>query len=104
MFKKYFIISIGILALASCGSDADPSDKKEKPSAENVYLQNCSICHGDDGKLGVSGAKDLSTSVMSMEERVSIIKNGKNGMTPFQGMISDEEINLVAEYITSLRK
>ena len=69
-----------------------------------VYKQYCVVCHGADGKLNVSGAKDLSISTISFEERINQITNGKGLMTPYKYILSEEQINSVAEYIEELKQ
>ena len=68
-----------------------------------VFRKNCITCHGADGKLGLNGAKDLSASAISVEERMEIITNGKKLMTPFKALLSAEEIKAVATYTMTLK-
>ena len=70
----------------------------------DLYTTNCANCHGADGKLGLSGAKDLSVSVFSNEENINIIKNGKGSMLKFDGVLNDADITALSQYITTLRK
>jgi len=74
------------------------------PDGSAVFRKNCTTCHGANGSLGLNGAKDLSTSTLSLEERVNIITEGKKLMTPFGKLLSPEEIKAVAEYTISLKK
>ena len=67
-------------------------------TATDLFKMHCVVCHGIDGKMQMNGAKDLSLSTMSTEERIIRIKNGKGLMTPFKGILSDEEINKLAEF------
>ena len=73
-------------------------------SAERAFSRLCAICHGKDGKMQYAGAKDLSQSTMSMDERVAIIKYGKGQMTPFGDRLSDDEIRALASYVETLRE
>ncbi|HSZ71809.1 MAG TPA: SirB2 family protein [Cytophagaceae bacterium] len=68
-----------------------------------IYVQVCSACHGQDGKLGVSGAKDLSQSKLTHTETVLMIAKGKGLMQSYEGMLSEQEIEAVATYIEGLR-
>jgi len=61
-------------------------------------------CHGADGKLGVSDATDLSTSTVSMEERIDQITNGKGMMTPYKDVLSETQIKDVAAYLDELKE
>jgi mono/diheme cytochrome c family protein len=88
------------LVLISC----NPGEKSgEAKSPEALYNGSCGICHGKDGKLGQGGAKDLSISTLTLEERIKIIEYGKPGMTPFKGVMRDEDIRVVAEYLDVLK-
>lgn len=99
-----FVYPIFLIALLSSCGESNPTTPDGKPDGKALYEQNCSICHGDDGKLGSAGSKDLSISTFTMEERIQIITNGKNSMAPFKGVMDDSQIKAVAEYIESLRK
>lgn len=114
--KILFILAIAtIFALGSCES-AEEKIAKETAAAQGagkvslapdgmaVFRKNCVTCHGANGKLGLNGAKDLSVSTLSVEERVSIITNGKNLMTPFAAVLSPEEIQSVAAFTLTLKE
>jgi mono/diheme cytochrome c family protein len=72
-------------------------------NGKEIYNASCTSCHGQDGKLGLMGAKDLTQSEMDVSAKIEIIKNGKNAMTPFAGMLNDEQIKAVAAYTDSLK-
>jgi mono/diheme cytochrome c family protein len=103
------VLFTGLFVYSCGGSDAnketDPADTKAtaNPGAQ-LYMDNCVVCHGQDGKAGMSGATDLSTSVLSHESTVDVIANGRNGMRAFSNQFSKEEIELIAKHVESLRK
>lgn len=102
------ILIIGAYGLAEM-SKKQKSKSMEGISASNVngqelYSASCAKCHGADGTLNLLGAKDLSVSTMDLNARIEIIKNGKNAMTPFFGMLNEEQIKAVAEYTETLKK
>lgn len=68
-----------------------------------VYQAKCVICHGADGKLGLSGSKDLTQSQLTLEQKIELIKKGKNAMMPYEGQLKEEEIKAVAEYVNGLK-
>ncbi len=86
------------------GAAAQSAETTASPSGMAVFKQNCVICHGSDGTLGLNGAKDLSKSTLSVEERINIITHGKNLMTPFGTILRPEEIQAAAEYTQTLKK
>ncbi len=106
-----FLILIYIYGISETKS---PVFKKEKETVsytgddsaalgKNIFESKCAKCHGSDGKSGLSGAKDLTTSTLSHAERVVIITNGKNAMQSFKNDLSAEQIEAVANYIEELR-
>lgn len=72
-------------------------------SGKNIYDSKCANCHGSDGKMGLSGAKDLTASMLSHDEKVAIITNGKNAMQSFKNDLSAEQIEAVTNYLEQLR-
>lgn len=73
-------------------------------NGQEIYTQNCAKCHGDDGKAGVMGATDLSISAMDANTKLITVKAGKGAMTPFEGILSDEQIGAVVGYVETLKK
>jgi uncharacterized membrane protein SirB2 len=69
-----------------------------------LYLNDCKSCHGEDGKLGMSGAFDLSQSKLTKEEAVMVITNGRGMMRGMKDVYDVRKINAVADYIQSLKK
>jgi len=72
---------------------ANPTDGK------SLYEANCKLCHGADGKLGASGAKDISTTEMDVAAIKEIILKGK-GLMPAAG-VNDEQAMAIAEFVNS---
>ena len=118
MKTQLFFVLILALTLASCAgggnessqSESAPAEKEtaaapvdNKAAGENIFRTYCITCHGIDGKLGLNGAKDLTVSEISMEERINQVTNGKGLMTPFKDILTEEQIQQVAEYTVSLK-
>jgi len=74
-------------------------DKVNAVDAAKVYKMRCASCHGFKGNMMVNGAKDLTISKVSLEESVAQVYFGKGLMTPFKGVMKDEEIIAVAQHI-----
>jgi cytochrome c6 len=105
MTKKVFICCF--FATFMCFSCSDPAQHGATgsvPEGAAIFRKNCVVCHGVDGKLGMNGAKDLSASILPLEERINTITNGRNVMTAFKGVLSPEEIKAVAQYTLSMKK
>lgn len=113
MSSKFIYSFLSILAFAliiACGSgDTSESDNTEVASSiaehpgKKVYNMYCIVCHGSDGSMGANGAHNLQESTLTMEERLQVITKGRNTMTAFEKVISEEKIKQVAEYIETFR-
>lgn len=79
-------------------------DKVAAVDAKKKYKQFCAACHGFKGNLMVNGAKDLTQSKISLVESVAQVYFGKGLMNPHKGLMDDEEIVAVAQYIETLRE
>ena len=102
MYKLLFVSCLLIAILACAGKEKTP-DTAQAVDGASVYKKYCVLCHGSDGKLGVSGSKDITASKLTKAERMELIRNGKNTMTPFGGVLSDAEIEAVAEYTFTIK-
>lgn len=112
--RKYSIAIIILSAalIFGCGGDdkksssakstASAKPKAKKIDGEKIFKMNCVICHGADGKLGINGAKDLTISEFTLEQRIENITKGKGAMTPFESILTKEQIQAVAEYTFKL--
>lgn len=109
------ILLLFFLLAGGCDSAGEQISKQETaakmtdsgsatPDGAAIFRQRCVVCHGSDGNLGLNGAKHLSESVLPLEERINTITHGKNLMTPFESLLSPQEIKAVAEYTLTLKK
>lgn len=104
-----FLMLVSVYALAET-SRAKPYPIKHasagEPSAgKYLFEHNCTYCHGIDGKKTYREAADLSLSVKDEAMMSGIVRNGKNKKMPaYGGLLSDEEIHAVTEYVFSLRE
>ena len=64
---------------------------------KSLYEMNCKLCHGSDGKLGASGAKDLTIAELDVTGIKEIILNGKGLMPASQ--VNEEQAAAIAEYV-----
>lgn len=100
------ILSCFLIALImACAENEKSKDAGAIDTVDGatIYKKYCVLCHGSNGKLGLNGSKDITASLLTKEERMILIKNGKNAMTPFSGILSDEEIEAVADYTFTLK-
>ena len=70
-----------------------------------IYVNKCAQCHGEIGNGGVSGAKDLSLTLLSADEQKVLIRNGKNAMPGFkEDVLSETDMDAVIQYIATLKQ
>ncbi|MBS1647370.1 MAG: c-type cytochrome [Bacteroidetes bacterium] len=68
-------------------------------NGQELYTANCSTCHGNDGKLKMAGAFDLSLTQLSNDSMAAIMLQGRNTMSPIAGL-SAEQAQAVAQYVS----
>ncbi|HXH48012.1 MAG TPA: DUF5777 family beta-barrel protein [Terriglobia bacterium] len=74
-----------------------------------VFIQNCSICHGKDGKgIAAAGTPDFTSpkvqSSLTKETILNTIRRGKRGtlMPAWEGKLSEAEIAAAGSFVKSL--
>ncbi len=77
----------------------------DKSYESSIFRQNCAICHGAeaegkemDGVL-IPSLRRAETAQKSEIEIYNQIANGGNGMLPFRGQLSENEIRRMAKFI-----
>lgn len=110
------LLLLTTITFACGGEETDAkSDKKttastSKPEidAKKIWKIRCIACHGLYGNQGLNGAANLQEVTTSLEERINIITNGRNGangqMTAFGEILSEEQIKAVAKYTMTFNK
>lgn len=80
------------------------SVKSEENLKGKILFRNyCVVCHGIEGDLNSVVAANLKISTLTLEERIKVITEGRNLMTPFEGLFTKGEIENIADYIEVLR-
>ena len=93
----------GLSACTESSPEGYMSSEKE-PSGKHLFQMHCAACHGHDGALGVSGAKNLITSELPLSDVKDIINNGKNGMPAFKGILTEKPlVDSLTHYVLTLR-
>ncbi|MDQ1090122.1 PQQ-binding-like beta-propeller repeat protein [Siphonobacter sp. SORGH_AS_1065] len=74
------------------------------PSAEILYLDNCSICHGGDKKGSGTEYPNLSAiaSRLTKQDLLNIMKTGRGRMPSFQHL-PDQTREAIADYLLNLK-
>ena len=81
--KLGWSLVLGLLLTSCSSNEGGSTDEPAEVSGAQLYQENCVICHGDDGKAGISGATDLSMSSLSEDSIKHYILQGKKSMPPF---------------------
>ena len=106
-FQKFgWSLVLGLLLTSCTSSEGTSSDEMIEVTGAQLYQENCVICHGDDGRAGISGATDLSESMMSDDSIKYYILQGKKSMPPFSFLFEEdnEALNDVVTHVKELRK
>jgi mono/diheme cytochrome c family protein len=74
-----------------------------------VFIQNCSVCHGKDGKgIAATGTPDFTSpkvqAGLTKETVLNTIRHGKKGtlMPAWEGKLSEDEIAAAGSFVKSL--
>jgi len=108
LFLSAFAFLIACGGGEGSGNPNFPANSGEETTAaadidgKAIYTKNCVTCHGVYGDMGASGAFNLKESQLALEERINVITNGRNTMLAFNNVLSEEEIQAVAEYTMTL--
>jgi cytochrome c6 len=90
---------------SSGGSSAAPTTEQSGSATaadgQSLFVQNCGTCHtlsaaGTDGNVG----PNLDSAGVDYEEVRSQMINGGGGMPVFEGVLTDAQIDAVAEYVS----
>lgn len=84
----------------------DKGAGNEIETGREIYLQaDCKTCHGDDGKLQLMNAPDLTKTDASPEYMKNIIRDGKGTMPGHsKESLNDENLNKLIIYLQSIKK
>jgi cytochrome c6 len=95
------ILSFSMLFVLACNRSQSPAKSNAQLVGYKAFQKNCSGCHGADGKSG--GAKNLTTSTLDKTAIVQIVTKGKGRMPAYEGKLSTNDIDSIADYLMTLR-
>lgn len=99
----FVCVTIGLIACNGTSKSKEDTTITSNRDAGEIYTAYCVQCHGTDGKKGTLGAKDLTITALSFQEKVDIISNGRRSMPGYKSSMSTKEIENVARYIENLK-
>jgi len=97
---SFFLIIVSF-GLAHKAKSAKAGTQTAAVNGKEIFEDKCTLCHGDNGKLGINGAKDLSVTLLDHKGITDVISNGKNSMAAYKDVLTKEQIDAVASYIES---
>jgi mono/diheme cytochrome c family protein len=102
--NRYFFIISSLLLISCAQENASTETSTKEISGAKIYNQWCVVCHGDKGNANIGGAKDLSISPLSSDEKKHIILNGSTNklMRGFQNDLSEQELEALLQHVESL--
>ena len=113
------VVSAGLALVLVSGATgvpragAHPAAAPPAASAQDVYLDKCSVCHGQDGagntakgrKLKVKSAKSPEVQKLSEAEMLEIVSKGKGkDMDGFEKELGGDMVKQLVTYYRTLGK
>jgi mono/diheme cytochrome c family protein len=96
------------VGLASCGEQAQPTPtalatvNADRPRGEVVFARYCNSCHPGGGR---GAGPSLIQGGSSEDEFKRVVRQGEKRMPGFnEGLISDDDLDQMYDYIVSLTK
>ena len=83
-------------------TDDDETDETTSAAGRDVFVAQCGSCHtlSDAGTSGTIGP-NLDETTLEEDDIEEQVREGGGGMPSFEGQLSDDEIEAVAEYVAS---
>lgn len=95
------------LDTSAAGLLALMQDPAQLEKGKKIFERNCAACHTPDGGglVGPNLTDDYWIHVRKIDDIPHVVRKGviEKGMTPWEGILSDDEIALVSAYVASLR-
>jgi mono/diheme cytochrome c family protein len=92
-------VAVFLCASYLSAAAADDLDSAKIAAGENTYNARCAVCHGDDL---VNTGQTFDLRRLEADERPRFensVRNGKNQMPPWKGVLSDQDIDQLWYYI-----
>ena len=106
---KFFVIVLFVVfAVLACSMGKAKNGiviANNKSYEASLFRQNCALCHGAeaegrqmDGRV-IPSLRRGETAQKSEQEIYNQIYNGGNGMLPFKGQLSENEIRRMVKFV-----
>lgn len=102
---KYPDVKLGLIACFLFVLSSKASLAADTIKGGELYAAHCASCHGASGNSVMPDAPNFAQSESLMQPDSSLltaIKNGKNAMPAYQGILTDNDILDVIVYLRTL--
>jgi mono/diheme cytochrome c family protein len=110
MFRSKILAILGFLLFFVFACNRTKPERyviaNSKAYEASLFRQNCAICHGPEaeGKTLTDGRKVPSLregefKAVTRQQIYNQIANGGNGMTPFRGVLSARELQIMTDFV-----
>ena len=104
IIKQLFVVLLSVISVSVLAATDNVSGKVD---GAKVYVENCSICHGDAGDGG-GNIPDLAYSSKAKHQNIQkIVREGmleSVGMPNLGNKLTAEEVELIQQYIFAKAK
>lgn len=100
--KYFFLAAIAAFCVWNFSSCSEEPKAQSPVDAHALFVKRCATCHGSEGNLQMSGAKNITVSQLSSDEIKNQIIHGKGGMPPFESMLTVQEVEALTAYCMKL--
>ena len=100
--RRAFMIFVALVLVLASALSAHAGDMQ---NGREIYEMHCVACHGMDGyavDMTIPSFANGDRMFLMDQEMLQSIRNGKNLMPAFRGLLSDQEIRDVITYLRTL--
>jgi quinohemoprotein ethanol dehydrogenase len=101
--------SLWLFGLSGTLDEAAPAELSQTSAASfqdeggpQIYAQACGFCHGPDGRGAENGIALTASGLSDVSEIANVIRDGRNTMPAFSGLLTEEQLDRVATYVLEL--
>jgi mono/diheme cytochrome c family protein len=105
IFGIFLFVAFAVLACSMGKAKRGVIIAEDKSLEASLFRQNCAICHGAeaegkemDGRV-IPSLRRHETAQKSEQEIYNQISGGGNGMLPFKGQLSENEIRRMVKFV-----
>lgn len=110
--SRQLFVTMVLMLFATMAFAANTKPPANSAPDDSLFKSRCALCHGADGHGKTSLGQQLkaadlhSAAVQKQSNKAlhSIILHGKGNMPPFEGQLTDEQIDQVLKFVRQFGK